>query len=71
VNNTSDENLLRESDQRQRIAEDLDRGIAAFLDRLQGLPEKKQKFVSRNRPITSSGLATSTAAIGRTPQSIR
>ena len=71
VNNTSDENLLRESDQRQRIAEGLDRGIAAFLDRLQGLPEKKQQFVSENRPITSSGLATAKAAIERTPQSIR
>jgi N-acetylmuramoyl-L-alanine amidase len=71
VNNTSDENLLRESDQRQRIAEGLDRGVAAFLDRLQGLPEKKQKFLSENRPITSSGLATAKAAIERTPQQIR
>ncbi len=68
VSNTSDENLLRESDQRQRIAEGLDRGIAAFLDRLRSLPEMKQKFVSENRPITSSGLATSKAAIERTPQ---
>lgn len=67
VNNTSDENLLRESDQRQRIAEGLDRGVAAFLDRLHSLPEKQQQFVSENRHITSSGLAISTTAIGRTP----
>jgi len=71
VNNPSDENLLRESDQRQRIAEGLDRGVAAFLDRLHSLPEKKPRFVSENRPITSSGLATSKAEIERTPQQIR
>jgi N-acetylmuramoyl-L-alanine amidase/type II secretory pathway predicted ATPase ExeA len=67
VNNTSDENLLLESGQRQRVAEGLYRGIAAFLDRSQSLPEKKQQFVSENRHITSPGLATATAAIGRTP----
>jgi N-acetylmuramoyl-L-alanine amidase len=68
VNNTSDENLLLESGPRQRVAEGLCRGIAAFLDRLHSLPEKKQQFVSENRHITSPGLATSTAVIGRTPQ---
>ena len=68
VNNTSDENLLRESDQRQRIAEGLYRGIAAFLDRLHSQPEKKPQLVRENPHITSSGLATSAVAIGRTPQ---
>jgi N-acetylmuramoyl-L-alanine amidase len=68
VNNTSDENLLLESDQRQRIAEGLYRGVADFLDRLHSLPDKKQNFVSENRHVTSPGLATSTAANGRTPQ---
>jgi N-acetylmuramoyl-L-alanine amidase len=68
VNNTSDENLLRESDQRQRIAEGLYRGIAAFLDRLHSQPEKKPQLVRENPHITSPGLATSAVAIGRTPQ---
>ena len=36
-----------------------------------GQPDKKQNFVSENRHITSSGLATSTAAMERTPQQIR
>ena len=68
VNNTSDESLLLESDQRQRVAEGLYRGVADFLDRLHSLPDKRQNFVSENRHISSSGLAASTAAIGRTPQ---
>jgi N-acetylmuramoyl-L-alanine amidase/type II secretory pathway predicted ATPase ExeA len=68
VNNTSDENLLLESGPRQRVAEGLCRGIAAFLDRLHSLPEKKQQFVSENRHITAPGLPASTAAMGRTPQ---
>ncbi len=65
VNNASDENLLLESGQRQRVAEGLYRGIATYLDRLQSLPQKKQKLVSENPPRTSSGVATSTAVIGR------
>jgi N-acetylmuramoyl-L-alanine amidase len=66
VNNASDENLLLESGQRQRVAEGLYRGIATYLDRLHSLPQKKQKLVSENPPRTSSsGGATSTAAIGR------
>jgi N-acetylmuramoyl-L-alanine amidase len=65
VNNPSDESLLLESGQRQRVAEGLYHGIAAYLDSLHSLPQKKQKLVSENRPSTSSGLATSTAAIER------
>jgi N-acetylmuramoyl-L-alanine amidase len=65
VNNASDENLLLESGQRQRVAEGLYRGIATYLDRLHSLPQKKQKLVSENPPRTPSGVATSTAAIGR------
>jgi hypothetical protein len=71
ASNASDENLLLESGQRQRVAEGLYRGVADFLDRLHSLPDKKQNFVSENRHITSSGLATSTAAMERTPQQIR
>jgi len=67
VSNASDESLLLESGQRQRVAEGLYRGIAAYLDSLHSLAHKKQKLVSENRPSTSSGFATSTAAIGRNP----
>jgi N-acetylmuramoyl-L-alanine amidase len=65
VSNTSDESLLLGSGQRQRVAEGLYRGIAAYLDSLHSLPHKERKLVSENRPSTSSGFATSTAAIGR------
>jgi N-acetylmuramoyl-L-alanine amidase/type II secretory pathway predicted ATPase ExeA len=65
VSNTSDESLLFESGQRQRVAEGLYRGIAAYLDSLHSLPRKEQKLVSENRPGTSSGYTISTAATGR------
>jgi N-acetylmuramoyl-L-alanine amidase len=68
VSNASDASLLLDSTQRQRIAEGLYRGIAAYLDSLHSLPLKRQKLVSENRPSTSPGLATSTAAVGRSPQ---
>jgi N-acetylmuramoyl-L-alanine amidase len=64
VNNPSDENLLFESAQRQRVAEGLYRGVAAFLDRLHILPDDKRKLVRENPPGTSSGTTASTAAIG-------
>jgi hypothetical protein len=41
---------LLESDQRQRVAEGPYRGIAAFLDRVHSLPDKKQESVSENAP---------------------
>jgi N-acetylmuramoyl-L-alanine amidase len=63
VSNTSDERLLLESGQRQRVAEGLYRGIAAYLDSLHSLPRPKQKLVSENRPGALSGFATSTATI--------
>ncbi|MGB8440858.1 MAG: N-acetylmuramoyl-L-alanine amidase [Candidatus Acidiferrales bacterium] len=65
IDNTSDENLLLESSQRQRIAEGLYLGIADYLNRLNNLSQKKQKLVSENPPHTSSAVATSTAAIAR------
>ena len=68
ASNASDESLLLESDQRQRIAEGLYRGVADYLDRLHSLPDKKPKLVSESRPGTSSGLAPSTATIGSSPQ---
>ena len=64
VSNASDERLLLESGQRQRVAEGLYRGIAAYLDSLHSLPHKKQKLVTGNRASASSGLATSTLSLG-------
>ena len=64
VSNASDENLLLESGERQRVAEGLYRGIAAYLDSLHSLPHKEQKLVSENRPSASSGFTTSTVVIG-------
>jgi N-acetylmuramoyl-L-alanine amidase/type II secretory pathway predicted ATPase ExeA len=63
VSNTSDERLLLESGQRQRVAEGLYRGVAAYLDSLHSLPRAKQKLVSENSPGALSGFATSTATI--------
>ncbi len=55
VSNANDENLLLEGAQRQRVAEGLYRGIAAYLDSLHSMPQKKQKFVSENRNGASGG----------------
>ena len=65
ASNATDENLLLESSQRQRLAEGLYRGIAAYLDSLHSLPDNKQQLVSEIGASTSSGIATSTAAIKR------
>ena len=66
VSNASDESLLLGSSQRQRVAEGLYHGIAAYLDSLHSLP-KGQKLVTENGPSTSSVLGTTTAAIFRNP----
>ncbi len=64
VSNASDESLLLDSKQRQRVAEGLYRGIAAYLDSLNSLPNEKKKLASENRRSTSTRFETSTAAIG-------
>ena len=68
VSNAGDESLLLESGQRQRVAEGLYRGIAAYLNGLQGVPHAKQKLVTENSSPTSSGLASSPSASGRSPR---
>jgi len=68
VSNASDESLLLESGQRQRVAEGLYRGIAAYLNGLHGVPHAKQKLVTENSSPTSSGLASSPSASGRSPR---
>ena len=50
ISNPSDEKLLRKGDQRQRVADGLYRGIAAYLDNLNSLSYGKTKLVSDNRP---------------------
>lgn len=67
VSNASDESLLLESGQRQRVADGLYRGIAAYLGGLHTTPSTKQKLVSENRPGTSAGLATSASTSGSNP----
>ncbi len=49
ISNPSDEKLLRKSDQRQRVADGLYRGIAAYLDNLNSLSYDKSKLISDNR----------------------
>ncbi len=68
VSNASDESLLLESGQRQRVAEGLYRGIAAYLSGLQGAPHARQKLVTENSSAPSSGLASSHSAAGRSPR---
>lgn len=62
VSNANDEKLLQESGQRQRVAEGLYRGIAAYLESLHSLQPNQLKLVSANRTGTALGLATSAGA---------
>jgi N-acetylmuramoyl-L-alanine amidase len=57
ISNPSDEKLLRKTDQRQRVADGLYRGIASYLDSLNSLSYDKSKLVSDNRP-SGGGSAT-------------
>ncbi|HTX16682.1 MAG TPA: N-acetylmuramoyl-L-alanine amidase [Candidatus Baltobacteraceae bacterium] len=54
ISNASDESLLLESSQRQRVAESLCRGIETYLDSLNSLPRRKQ-LLSENRLSASPG----------------
>lgn len=58
ISNPSDEKLLRKGDQRQRVADGLYRGIAAYLDNLNSLSYGKTKLVSDNRPAAFPAKAT-------------
>jgi N-acetylmuramoyl-L-alanine amidase len=59
VSNPSDERLLKKTDQRQRIADGLLRGITSYLGNLNSLAANKQKLVSDNHldgsPLASAG----------------
>jgi N-acetylmuramoyl-L-alanine amidase/type II secretory pathway predicted ATPase ExeA len=63
LSNAKDESLLLQSSQRQRVAEGLYSGVAAYLDSLNSLPHTAQKLVSENG---SAGLADAAiSAAGR------
>ena len=65
ISNPSDEKLLKKTDQRQRVADGLYRGIASYLDSLNSLSYDKSKLVSANR---SSGGGSATVASDGNPK---
>ena len=65
ISNPSDEKLLKKTDQRQRVADGLYRGIASYLESLNSLSYDKSKLVSANRP---SGGGSATVASDGNPK---
>jgi len=56
ISNPNDEKLLRKGDQRQRVADGLYHGIAAYLDNLNSLSyDKSSKLISDNHATVASG----------------
>ena len=68
ISNASDESLLLDSNQRQRVAESLYRGIATYLDGLNSLPPAKQKLVTENRFANAAALSATEAPSERNPR---
>jgi N-acetylmuramoyl-L-alanine amidase len=66
VSNANDETLLLEASQRQRIADGLYRGIAAYLDGLHGMPSR-QKLLTENRVNVLAGFGRTVTQSGRNP----
>jgi N-acetylmuramoyl-L-alanine amidase len=58
ISNPNDEKLLRKTDQRQRVADGLYRGIASYLESLNSLSYDKSKLVSDNHAGSGGGTAT-------------
>ena len=67
VSNPSDEKLLRKTDQRDRIADGLYRGITTYLDNMNSLSYNKQKLISDN-PVSDSRLEAGTVASTGNPK---
>jgi N-acetylmuramoyl-L-alanine amidase len=65
ISNPSDEKLLRKTDQRQRVADGLYRGIASYLESLNSLSYDQSKLVSANR---ASGGGSATVASDGNPK---
>ncbi|HJZ51592.1 MAG TPA: N-acetylmuramoyl-L-alanine amidase [Candidatus Acidoferrales bacterium] len=57
ISNPSDEKLLKKTDQRQRVADGLYRGIASYLESLNSLSYDKSKLVSDNHTGSGGGSA--------------
>jgi N-acetylmuramoyl-L-alanine amidase len=57
ISNPSDEKLLKKTDQRQRVADGLYRGIASYLENLNSLSYDKSKLVSDNHTGSGGGSA--------------
>jgi N-acetylmuramoyl-L-alanine amidase len=58
ISNPNDEKLLRKTDQRQRVADGLYRGIASYLESMNSLSYDKSKLVSDNHAGSGGGTAT-------------
>ena len=67
VSNPNDERLLRNANQRDRIADGLYRGIAAYLDNLNSLSYNKQKLISDNH-VSDRRLEPGTVASSENPK---
>jgi N-acetylmuramoyl-L-alanine amidase/type II secretory pathway predicted ATPase ExeA len=67
VSNARDESLLLGNDQRQRVAEGLYRGIAAYLDNVDSLPVTKEKLVSENRKHIAGAENLGSSTVAKTP----
>jgi N-acetylmuramoyl-L-alanine amidase len=57
ISNPSDEKLLRKTDQRQRVADGLYRGIASYLESLNSLTYDKSKLISESHAGSGGGTA--------------
>lgn len=67
LSNASDENLLLENVQRQRIAEGLYRGIEAYLDSMNSLPDRRERAAESRQNDSSEFSSAAGAAIWKNP----
>ncbi|MFZ0087017.1 MAG: N-acetylmuramoyl-L-alanine amidase [Candidatus Acidiferrales bacterium] len=68
ISNPSDEKLLKKTDQRQRVADGLYRGIASYLESLNSLSYDKSKLVSDNHSGSEGGGGTAIVAAEGNPK---
>jgi N-acetylmuramoyl-L-alanine amidase len=67
VTNAADESLLSGDGQRQRIADGLYRGIAAYLNGLGGTTQSKEKLLNVNRATPPANISQTIAETNRKP----
>ena len=68
ISNPSDEKLLKKTDQRQRVADGLYRGIASYLESLNSLSYDKSKLVSDNHTGSGAGGGSAIVAAEGNPK---